>query len=119
MGVKQFKISLPITLKILIILKNKLIKYGLKKGAFLEEIALLVGRSKTTTNEVLRFLEDKELIFRKYERVIKSGKKRKENFISPLGLDLLKTEIYDNFIQDKDFGENLIDFKQEKNFALM
>jgi len=119
MGVKKFRISLPITLKILIILKNYFYKYGLKKGAFLEDIAELVGRSKTTINDVLRFLEEKKFIIRENERTIKPGKKRKENFISQIGLKLLKTEFNDIFIQDIEIEKNFTEIEQEKECLLM
>ncbi len=93
MGVKRFNLSLSVSLRVLIILKNRYQVYGANKGVFVEEIANIIGRSKTTINDVLRFLEDKELILRNYEASEKPGNKRKENFISQSGLTHLKNEL--------------------------
>lgn len=110
MVVKKFKLELPITLEILVILKKRFNKFGKSKGAFVHEIATILSKSKTMINEVLRFLEEKNLIYRKEVNNQNIGKKKKENFISPKGMHFIQTEIYDKIHQSDKSQEIVCNF---------
>ena len=101
MATKTFRMCLCLTLEILIILKKRRAWATQKKGVPTREIKVITGKSSSTVNENLQFLEEQGYVVRKRQKVSKKDGKdvyHKVSFITKKGLDLLNEEILDKIL---------------------
>jgi len=93
-------LELPITIKILLCLKNYHVNNSFESGLLTQNLADSINRSRTRVSECLVFLKSEGLIERRY--LWDKNVRKFENYITMKGLNLLR-EKFGIYYQDKSY----------------